>query len=214
MKKRWILLALTVLFLWVVVSQFTKLEQLKSTLAQGQWIWVMAAVLSQMAYYTVFTASYQAAFYTVGIGTRMRDLIPVTLGSLFVNVVVPLGGAGGAALFTEDLSRRGKSAMGAATGVLLQLISDFSAFALLLIPGLIYLFIEHDLKSYEIIAAMILLLITIGLTVILLLGIWKADWLHWLFGWSQRTANWLYGRLNRSLLLADDWAQKNAEEFN
>jgi phosphatidylglycerol lysyltransferase len=97
--------------------------------------------------------------------------------------------------------------------VLLQLTSDFTAFALLLIPGMAYLSFEHDLKPYEILAAIILLLTTLGLTVILLMGIWKPDWLRWLFGWSQRTANWFYGRLSRSLVLADDWAQKNAEEF-
>jgi len=214
MKNRWIVLVLTVLFLWVVVSQFTELKQLKTTLAQGQWIWVLAAILSQMVYYSVFASSYQSAFYTVGINSRTRDLIPVTLGSLFVNVVVPAGGAGGAALFAEDLARRGKSAAGAATGVLLQLIADFSAFTVLLIPGMIYLFIEHDLKSYEILAAFILLLITIGLSGILLMGIWRPGWLQRLFGWSRRTANWVFGRLNRSLSLADDWAEKNAEEFN
>ena len=98
MKKRWIVLVLTVLFLWLVVSRFTELEQLKSPLAQGQWDWIFAAVLTQMLYYVVFTASYQSAFYTVDISTRTRDLIPVTLGSLFINVVVPAGGAGGATL--------------------------------------------------------------------------------------------------------------------
>ncbi len=213
MKKRWFLIALTVLFLWVVVSRFTELEQLRSTLAKGQWTWVLAAVFSQMVYYVVFTASYQAAFYTVGIRTRTRDLIPVTLGSLFINVVVPAGGAGGAALFADDLSRRGQSATKAAAGVLLQLIADFGAFTLLLIPGMVYLFIEHDLQVYEIVAAVILLLMTIGLSTILLLGAWRPDWLQRLFAWSQRTANWLFGRLRQSLSLADDWAQKNAEEF-
>ncbi len=214
MKKRWIILVLTILFLWVIVSRFTELEQLRSTLAQGRWEWALAAVFSQMVYYTVFASSYQSAFFTVGIQTRTRDMIPVTLGSLFVNVVVPAGGAGGAALFAEDLVRRGKSAAGAAAGVLLQLIADFSAFALLLIPGMIYLFIEHDLKSYEIVAALILLLITLGLSSILLVGVWKPAWLHRLFVWSHRTTNWVFGRLNRSLSLADDWAQKNADEFN
>src|SRR5574342_1066177 len=110
MKKRWILLVLTVLFLWVVVSRFTELKQLENTLAHGQLNWVLVALLLQMVYYTVFSASYQAAFDTVGIHTRTRELIPVTLGSLFVNVVVPAGGAGGAALFAEDLARRGKPA--------------------------------------------------------------------------------------------------------
>ncbi|CAG1000528.1 Phosphatidylglycerol lysyltransferase [Anaerolineales bacterium] len=214
MKKRWIVLALTVLFLWAVVSRFTELEQLKNTLAQGKWELVLAAMAVQVVYYIAFTWTYQSAFDTVGVSARIRDLLPVTLGSLFVNVVVPVGGAGGAALFAEDLSRRGKPAARSAAGVLLQLISDFTAFTLILIPGMIYLFIEHDLKIYEISGAVILLLLTFGLSSILLVGIWKPDWLRRLFGWSHRTANWIFGRLNRSLSLADDWAQKNAEEFS
>ena len=214
MKKRWIFLVLIVLFLWVVVSRFTELEQLKTTLAGGQWTWVLAAVLSQIVFYIVCTASYQAAFSTVGISTRTRDLIPVVLGSLFVNVVVPSGGAGGAALFVDDLSRRGKSTAKTAAGLLLQLAADYFALLILLIPGLVFLFTQHDLKSYEVVTAAILLLATVGLTGALLLGIWKPEWLQRLFGWAQRTANWLFGRLQRTLTLADDWAQKNAEEFN
>ena len=214
MNKRWVVLVLTVLFLWLVVSRFTELKQLRSTLVQGQWNLIFAAILCQMLYYVVFAASYQSAFYTVDISTRTRDLIPVTLGSLFINVVVPAGGAGGAALFTEDLTRRGKPAARAASGVLLQLIADFSAFTLVLIPGLIYLFIQHDLKAYEIGAAVILLAATIGLSSVLMLGLWKPEWLRRLFVWSQYTAGWIFGRFNRILSLADDWAQKNAEEFN
>lgn len=214
MKARWILLALTVLFLWALVSRFTELEQLKNTLQQGQWTWVLAAVVSQMIYFVVFTASYQAAFETLDIHTRTRDLIPLTLGALFVNLVVPAGIAGGTALFAQDLARRGKPAMRTATGILLQLIADFSAFAFILVPGLIYLFFEHDLKAYEVVAAVILLLMTSGLSVIVLLGIWKPNWLHRIFGLSQRAANRLSERLRRSPILSEDWAQKNAEEFN
>ena len=214
MKRRWLLIILTVLFLWLVISRFIELEQLRNTLAQGKWGWVLAAILAQMAYYLVFSGSYQAAFYTVEISTRISELLPLTLGSLFVNVVVPAGGAAGAALFSDDLARRGRPAARAATGVLLQLIADFSAFTLLLIPGMIYLFVQHDLKVYEIIAAVILLLVTIGLCAILLLGLWKPTWLQRLFDWSQRTANWLFGKLNRSLSLSSDWAERNAQEFN
>ena len=84
-----------------------------------------------------------------------------------MNLVVPAGVAGGAALFAQELSRRGKPAARTATGVLLQLIADFSSFAFLLIPGLVYLWFEHDLKTYEVVAAVILLLLTVSLTVIL-----------------------------------------------
>lgn len=214
MKKPWILILLTLLFLWLVVSRFTELEQLKNTLAQGKWELVLLAILLQMGYFTVFAWSYQAAFHTVDIPSRTRDLIPVTLGSLFINVVIPAGGAGGAALFTEDLGRRGKPATRAATGVLLQLIADYTAFTFLLIPGIVYLFAVHDLKNYEIAAALILLLIIAALSSILLMGILKPEWLIRLFAWAQRTAIWISGRLKRSHTLGDDWAYRNAQEFN
>src|SRR5574342_274933 len=101
MKRRWIFLVLTVLFLWALVSHFTELEQLKHTLQQGQWAWILVALLSQIIYFIVFTASYQAAFETLDIHTRTRDLIPVTLGALFLTMVVPAGIAGGTALFAQ-----------------------------------------------------------------------------------------------------------------
>ncbi len=214
MKKRWILIILAVLFLFLVLSRFTQLEQLKTTLAQGQWNWILLALLSQLAYYIVFTGSYQSAFYTVNISTSLLELIPVTLGSLFINTVVPAGGAGGAALFTEDLARRGKPAARAATGVLLQLIADLTAFILVLIPGLVYLSIQHDLKGYEIAAAVILVVSTVGLSGLLVLGLWRPEWLRRLLNWSQHTVNWIFGRFNRSLSLANDWAEKNAQEFS
>jgi phosphatidylglycerol lysyltransferase len=214
MKKRWILIALTVLFLWVMMLHFTELQQLKNILSQGVWELVLAAIVLQAAYYMVFSWTYQSAFDMVDLSARTRDLLPVTLGSLFVNVVAPVGRVGGAALFAEDLARRGKSVARSAAGVLLQLTADFVSFMLILIPGVIYLFIENNLKTYEIMGAVIIFLLTFGLSIILLMGVWKRDWLHRLFDWSHRTANWIFGRLNQSLLLADDWAQKNAEEFD
>ncbi|MGE5251150.1 MAG: flippase-like domain-containing protein, partial [Bacteroidota bacterium] len=213
MKTRWILLILTVLFLWALVSRFTQLEQLKNTLQHGQWTWILAALVSQVLYFAVFTASYQAAFATLDIQTRTRDLIPVTLGALFVNLVVPAGIAGGTALFAQDLRRRGQPATRTATGILLQLAADFAAFTFILIPGLIYLFIEHDLKTYEIIAALLLLLLTTGLSGVLLLGIWSPSRVHRIFELLYRTANWLSYRARHAPILAEDWAQKNAAEF-
>lgn len=214
MKTRWIVLSLTVLFLWALVSRFTELEQLRQTLQQGQWTFILAALVSQAVYFVVFAASYQAAFSTLDIETRTRDLVPVTLGSLFVNLVVPAGVAGGAALFAQELSRRGKPAARTATGVLLQLIADFAAFVFLLIPGLIYLSFEHDLKVYEVAAALILVLLTVGLTAILLLGIRKPEWIHKVVAFVQVTVNRVAGRFHRPGLLSEDWAEKNTEEFN
>ena len=214
MKRRWIVLLLTILFLWAVVSRFTELKQLQHTLQQGQWEWILAAFLSQIIYFIVFTASYQAAFETVDIQTRTRDLIPVTLGAVFVNMVVPAGVTGGTALFAQELGRRGKPATRTATGVLLQLIANYSAFAFILVPGIIYLLVVHDLQTYEILAAILLLLMITGMGIILLVGIWRPAWLHLILDFAQRTANRVSILLRRPPFLTDEWARKNTEEFN
>lgn len=214
MKRRWIILTLTVLFLWAVVSRFTELAQLKATLQEGQAGWILAALLSQVIYFIAFSASYQAAFDTVEIHTRTRDLIPLTLGALFVNLVIPAGIAGGTALFAQDFARRGKPAARTATGVLLQLVADFTAFAFILIPGISHLFLYHDLKVYEILAAMLLILLTISLGLIVLLGIWRPAWLERVFEFSRRIANRLAASLRRPPFLSEEWARENAEEYN
>jgi phosphatidylglycerol lysyltransferase len=212
-KRRWILWLLIIGFIWLVVTRFTEIEKLAATLAGGQWEWVLAAGLVQVIYYGVFAASYSSAFDTVEVKSRVLELIPVTLGSLFVNVVTPAGGAGGVALFVDDASRRGQSPARAATGLQLQLIADFSAFTLILIFGLAYLFIQHDLKTYELITAIVLLLITVGLSGVLLLGLRWPNQLQRLLFWLQSVVNKLAAKLKRPAWLPESWAEKNAAEY-
>ena len=130
MKRRWFFWLLIIAFLWVVISRFTEIEKLIQTLAQGQWQWVLVAALLQVVYYIVFSALYQASFHTVEVESRVRDLLPVTLGSIFVHVVAPSGGASGIALFVDDAVRRGQSAARATAGILLVQIAEYVTFTL------------------------------------------------------------------------------------
>ena len=71
-------------------------------------------------------------------------------------MAAPSGGASGVALFADDAAKRGQSAARATIGTLLVLVADFSAFLILLVVGVTYLFTHHHLKFYEGIAAVIL----------------------------------------------------------
>ena len=173
MKRRWIFWILVIVFIWVVISRFSEIKKLAETLMGGQWQWVAVAALTQVVYYIIYTALYQSAFLTVGVKSQLSELLPVTFASIFLNVAAPSGGASGAALFVDDASRRGESAARTAVGTLLVLIADFSAFLVVLVAGMIYLFTHHNLKVYESIAAAILLLIIGGLTSFLLMGLWR-----------------------------------------
>ena len=214
MARRWVFWLLIVGFLWVLISRFTEIEKLVKTISGGIWQLIILAAIIQVIYYVVFTGTYKMAFKTVDVPSRLWDLLPVTLGAVFVNVVAPVGGAAGAALFIDDASRRGQSATRAATGILLQLISDFCAFALILVVGLVYLFIQHDLQAYEVIGAFVLLVIILSLSSVLVLGLWHVDLLHRLLGWLQSASRWFAKQVPYVSALSDDWVEHNTREFS
>ena len=213
MKRRWIFWILVVLFVWVVISRLSEIKKLADTLLAGQWQWVAVAALSQVVYYIIYTALYQSAFLTVGVKSRLSELLPITFASIFMNVAAPSGGASSAALFADDAAKRGQSAARAAVGTLLVLVADFSAFLVVLLVGMIYLFANHDLKFYESIAAVFLLVIIGGLTALLLLGLWRQQWLQSLLARVQRLANRIARMIKRPDFLDDAWVEKNTAEF-
>lgn len=197
---------------WLVVSRFTEIETLIKTLKQGRWPWILLAGALQAGYYVLYAALFHFAFYAVGIASRLRNLVFVTLGAVFVNTVAPSGGMAGLALFIDDAARHQQSPARAAAGTLLVSIVDFGAFTVVLVAGLVYLFLRHDLKLYEIIAALSLLLFTAGQAGVLLLGLWQPTLLHRLLSWVQRIVNALAHKF-RLRPLPSDWATRNAAEF-
>ena len=211
--QRILLGGLAVAFVWLVVSNFTEVKKLANTLAQGQWQWVLAAALLQVVYYLTFSATYQSAFYALGIKRKVLELVPVTLGSLFINVVAPTASTAGAALFVDDAARRGHSPARAATATMLQLVADYSAFLMVLAAGMTVLFIYHDLQTYEIIGAIILLMLNLALTSVLLLGVWRPTLVKGLLRWIQTIVNRIGGWFKHPNLLDSDWAYNNAAEL-
>jgi phosphatidylglycerol lysyltransferase len=211
--QRILLQVLFIAFVWLVISQFNEVEKLARTLAQGQWQWVLAAGVLQILYYLAFAGTYQAAFYVLGIRRKLLELVPVTLGSLFVNVVTPTASTAGAALFVDDATRRGHSPARSATAALLQLVVDYTAFLLILIIGMTLLFIWHDLQPYEILGAVVLLALTGALTGVLLLGMWRPKAVTGLLAWIQSVVNKVGGWFKHPDLLDADWAYTNAAEL-
>jgi phosphatidylglycerol lysyltransferase len=210
MIRRWIVWILILSGVWILVGRFTEVEALAETLRRGRWEWVLAAALLQVLYYLSCTALYQNAFQSVGVPGRVRELLPVWFASLFVNVAAPTTGP---ATFVDDAARRGHSAARAAAGVLLVRVADFGTFGLILIAGLVYLFLHHDLRAYQVLGAVLLLTIVAGTAAVLMLGLWQPDRLRRFLQWLLRTLNSLAGRFGRPEPLKPDWADRNVAEF-
>jgi uncharacterized protein (TIRG00374 family) len=213
-KRRWLYYILIIAFVVVVISRFTEATRLVRTLMRGRPQWVLAALAFQCVYYVTFTSVFQSALWTVGVPGKLREYIPVWFTSVFLNITAPSAGMTGAAVFIDDAARRGQSAARAAAGTMLVLVCDYSAFAIVMVAGMGYLFITRNLHWYEVLAATILLLFIVGLSTILVLGVVRPHLLHRLLFWVQRLLARIAARFHRHSFLPDDWAERNSNEFS
>ncbi|HEX9118630.1 MAG TPA: lysylphosphatidylglycerol synthase transmembrane domain-containing protein, partial [Anaerolineae bacterium] len=213
LKRRWLYYLLIIVFLAIVVSRFTEATKLVRTLAAGQPQWIAVAFLVQAVYYVVFPYMFQSALWTVEIPGRLWDLIPVWFTSVFLNITAPSAGMTGAAVFVDDAARRGYSHARAAAAMVLVLVADYSAFAVLLVAGMAYLFVTKNLHFYEVLAAAILMLFILTLSFVLVLGVWRPAALHRLLVWVHGRLDALARLLKRPPFVAADWGEKNAIEF-
>jgi phosphatidylglycerol lysyltransferase len=212
--QRWLFALLVAGFLWVLFNRIAEIRQLLGTLIQGQWAWIALAAGLQVCFYLIYAALFQAAFRLVDIPARVRDLLPITFASMFVNATTPTAGAAGMALFIDDARRREHSAAAATAGTLLVQASVFGVFIFFLSAGLAYLFHYHNLTALEFISAMIMFVLAGVLFGVLILALWRPDWLRSFFAGMARLVNGVGSWVKRPFILSDQWAEKNARDFS
>jgi uncharacterized membrane protein YbhN (UPF0104 family) len=213
MLRRWILWLLVGAFVWFVFSRLTELEHLADTLARGRWAWVAAAAALQVVYYLVVAGVYQSAFLAVGVASRARDLLAVLLASLFVNTVAPSGGMAGSALFVDEAARRGLPAARAVAAALLARILDSLGFSIWLLAGLVSLFLDHDLRAYQVAGAGVLVAVTAGAGGLLWLGLRSPHALRQLLDGFGRLVNRAMAWSGRPAPLPEGWGERHAGEL-
>lgn len=212
-KRRWLLWVLVASFVWLVVTRFNEMESLAETLSRGIWQWVLAAALLQVGYFVSQAKIFHASFSLVGVRAKVLELVPVFLGSMFINAVAPSIGTAGLALYVDDAVQRGESGARAAAGTLLGTIGTYAGFGVVLVFGLLYIQLEDVLRFYEVIAAIVLLLFTIVLSALLLLGAAHPDLLRRILGRFQEIVNRVAERLRRPPPLSEEWSAEIADEF-
>ncbi len=211
LRRRWALwLGLGAVVL-LVIARFVELKQLGATLAEGQWQWLLAGLMLQVAYYVLYAVVYRAGYATVGVASRVRELVPVLMASIVVGTFTPAGGISSAAVMIDDAARRGQSAARATEGVLLVWVAGVATSVPLLAIGLGYLQLQGALVFFEIIAAVVFLLYIGSMLGMLFLAKWQPGWLRLGLGWVQAKLDRLLARLRRPGL-PEGWVEENTTE--
>lgn len=207
----------------VVVVYFRQKEALEvwNTLRAGNPWLIAAAMVVQVLYWVTFAAMYQTSYRVVGLPGRVRDLLPVWLGSLFVSIAAP---AAAPAVFMDDAVRRGQSPAKVAAGILVLRLADFGTLTIFIAFGIAMMATRmevHPWQSATLLGHCIALLILIGVTLAwsgpLFLARWKPSVLHSLLNWVRNVVNGAFRLLRRPEPLSvggdQDWASHHAEHF-
>jgi uncharacterized membrane protein YbhN (UPF0104 family) len=144
------------------------------------------------------------------VSSQLRQLLPVYFAAQFANLVMPVAGAGGAAVFVDDAAARGQSGPGATLGAILVMAAEFAAFLVLLAGGLLYLRARGLLQAYQLVAAIIFLAIVAWFVLVLLLGAWSPRSLRGLIGRLHRLLGWLAARTRWIAPPDADWPERTA----
>lgn len=198
--------------IWLVLSKLKQVDELFHVLLNGKLIYILLAVFLQFAYYLIFSLIYKYSFESVGIKLRFKKLFPIVFASIFVNVIVPAGGASGLALFVDNAIRKGNTPARSTAGAVIAVIADLSVLFAILLVAIFFLLINKELRPAYIISFLILLLIIIFLVSIIVIGFFKPVLLTKTLNLFQKIGNF-FGKIYKKIIFKEDWAKGHIEEF-
>lgn len=198
---------------WFLVHRFGQLEAATTTLLAGSWVWILVAAVLQALYYFCLTSLSTISFAIVGIRRSVRELLPLVLGSLIINVLAPTGGAASAGLFMQDATARKESAAKAGSGALLSLLATYFSFVPILAVGIGYLIVQHEIKTYQIIGTALLIGLIVVIYLAFRLATERKSVLRHVFYGIDRILHAVAWTLRRPPLLRADWIETTMVEL-
>jgi uncharacterized protein (TIRG00374 family) len=192
-----------------VYLSFSELESILHTLRQGNFWFILLALLVQVAWFLVAGLIYQALYRALGMNDTVYRFSLLAASATFVNIVTPSAGVGGVAVFISD-ARRNRQSVGKVTVAnMLYLFLDYVAFLVVLALGLLILFRRNDLGPTELAASGVMFAIAAGLGFMLYLGSRSAEALGNALAWMAQLIN----RIVKPFLHRDYLSEARAHEF-
>lgn len=200
-----------VLFLGVVVVMlsFGQLEQTLKTLRNGDLRYLFLAIVLQVGWFLVVGLTYRSIYKLLGMNASLLDLTLLAAAANFVNIVMPIAGVGGVAVFVHAARKKGQASGKVTLAAALFLLFDQAAFLAVLALGMIVLIRRNDLGAGEITAALIFLGIASLLATTLYLGTRSVDAMGRFLARLARLVNLVL----RPFLRRDYLREERAHEF-
>lgn len=165
-----LILALIAIFVYFISRNLGTIERTVHMTASQSLVFILIAlVFSALAFLFWILASHQI-FRMLGLLRSRWEMFFLRTEAIAMNVIVPVGGVSSWVVFATDAKKRGESEATAIAGVILSLLVDCAAIAVLLIIAIIYLFTINSLGLSVIIPALAFFALTLGLFLLIYLS--------------------------------------------
>jgi hypothetical protein len=158
--KKFIVILFLFLGVAVVALSFGELEKIIATLQQAHLRYLFVALTLEALWMWNIGLTYKSIYHLLGIEESRDRLTLVAAASNFVNLVAPTAGWGGIAIFASDARNRGHAPGKATLAGALFMLFDQVAFLCVLAVGWIVLIRRNDLDAGEIVASLVLLVVS------------------------------------------------------
>lgn len=191
------------------ISHFTEVEKAANTLRNGDWRFVVLAILFEVLWLWGMGKTYQSIYRLLGIQEDHKHMLSVAAAANFASVVAPSGGMSALAVFMADAKRRGHPVARITVAGAMYLLLEYTSILLAFGVGIIALLRRNNLHWPELTAAGILLAGALGLMALLIIASRSAQLFARVMAWLARTCN----RLLRPFLQREWWAEDQALAF-
>jgi uncharacterized protein (TIRG00374 family) len=212
MRKFMVLLVLFLGVAFVIIS-FSELEQTVATLEQGNFWFILLALLIQIGWFFLVGITYRLLYRMLGMHDSILNLTKVAAAATFVNVVMPTAGVGGIAIFANAAKKGGHPTGKVTLAAAMFVLFDLSAFLAVLAMGIIVLIRRNNLGAGEITASLILLAIASLLGFTLYLGSRSAEAMGNFLAYLSRMINFVVRPFIRRTYLREERAHEFAHEM-
>jgi len=145
--------------LFVVITQFTRLEHFLELLRNIELRWIAFALLFELGTYFSLALVWKTSLDSVSHPCPMRTLVPLAVAKLFADQAIPTGGVSGIAFFVEALKKRGVPPPICMGTMLVHILSYYGAYLFVTAISVLLLWMNHEIHPWIVIVSTIFFIV-------------------------------------------------------
>jgi uncharacterized protein (TIRG00374 family) len=154
---------LLLLGLIAAVTHFGDIEHFVVLMEKAEPLWLVLALLLQMATYLSVAILWQRALLKGGMRIPVMSLVPLGLAKLFSDQAMPTGGVSGTAFLVAALHHRGVAAELCMAISLVSLVAYYAAYLLFTAASVGLLWLHHAMQAWVVALALVFGLVAVAI---------------------------------------------------